>query len=123
MQGKNQDSNISIKANAEWDSEKNFYKVEAKINNKTNEMIQVLYDCSDLISYLGKSHQNGCKDAYSMGIKKGDNYFENIEIPKKHFKIDSGNFNITIQYQLDGDSEIINEITIPLKAANNQGLR
>jgi hypothetical protein len=118
MQGQNENNNISVKANATWNSDKEFYEVKAEIHNKTNKMIQVLYDCNDLISYSGKSYENGCNDAYSMGLEEGQAYLDNTEIPKKLFNIDNGTFNITIRLQLDVDSEKINDITIPLKAAN-----
>ncbi|WP_041964321.1 hypothetical protein [Mesobacillus selenatarsenatis] len=118
MQGQNEENNISFKANAKWNSDKNLYEVEVKIHNKTKKMIQLLYDCNDLISYSGKSYETGCNDVYSMGLEEGKTYFDNTEIPKKRFEIDNGKFNITIRYQLDVASEKINDILIPLKAKN-----
>ncbi|WP_100333596.1 hypothetical protein [Bacillus alkalisoli] len=118
LQGQNEDNNLSVSANANWNPDKKLYKVEVKIHNKSNKMIQLLFNCNDLISYPGKSYENGCDEVYSMVLEEEQTYFDKTVIPKNLFKIDNDIFNITIRYQLDIDSEKTNDVTVPLKATN-----
>jgi hypothetical protein len=90
---------LEVEAEAKWNDEQNVYDVTATLTNKSDEMIQIILDCGELVSYTGKVTPDICDTAYSLGLEAGKSTKTTIKITEE-FKKNDEEFRLHVEYEV-----------------------
>lgn len=108
--GQYQDSIVSIKADVNEVNETS-YKVTTHINNHSNQYIEWLYDCGEIITYEGKEKGDFCIEVFSKTMNPNSSEAIEVIIPKKNFHSIQP-FKIQLSYLVNNKKV---DISIPIR--------
>jgi hypothetical protein len=108
--GQYQDSIVSIKAFVKEENDSN-YKVTTDINNHSNQNIEWLYHCGEIITYEGKEKGDFCIEVFSKTMNPNSSETMEVIIPKKLFHSHQP-FKIQLSYMVNNKKV---DISIPIR--------
>lgn len=115
--GDYEDAYVRVEAEASWNREKDQYEVQVDIHNQSDHLIQLVYECGELIRYKGKPEQTECVNVYSKGLQSKQSKATTTYISTSQRNLSNDIMLIKIVYELDvGKGRTI--VGIPLTSTN-----